>query len=131
MFRAVGRFFRAVGYLLTGRVDRARQALSTSHDRAATCEVVATSLEAGAIAYVFGPCGFVKAVVGDRSLEIDDSDRGLNASDRIACIVAIIGTNIWAGASMWSARLTVFRGVTRRFEEFGFLFFFCTFFTYT
>ena len=32
MFRAVGRFFRAVGYLLTGRVDRARQALSTSPD---------------------------------------------------------------------------------------------------
>ncbi|MCA9186292.1 MAG: hypothetical protein R3E01_30280 [Pirellulaceae bacterium] len=32
MFRAIGRFFRAVGYLLTGRVDRARQALSTNPD---------------------------------------------------------------------------------------------------
>ena len=32
MFRAMGRFFRAVGYLLTGRVDRARQAISTNPD---------------------------------------------------------------------------------------------------
>lgn len=32
MFRAIGRFFRSVGYLLTGRVDRARQALSTNPD---------------------------------------------------------------------------------------------------
>jgi phage shock protein A len=32
MFRAVGRYFRALGYLMTGRVDRARQALSTNPD---------------------------------------------------------------------------------------------------
>jgi phage shock protein A len=32
MFRSIGRFFRAVGYLLTGRVDRARQALSMNPD---------------------------------------------------------------------------------------------------
>jgi hypothetical protein len=28
MFRAVSRYFRALGYLLTGRVDQARQAVS-------------------------------------------------------------------------------------------------------
>jgi phage shock protein A len=32
MFRAIGRYFRALGYLLTGRVDRARQALSLNPD---------------------------------------------------------------------------------------------------
>ena len=32
MFRAVSRFFRAFGYLLTGRVDRARKALSENPD---------------------------------------------------------------------------------------------------
>ncbi len=32
MFRAVGRFFRAVGYFLTGRVDRARQEISSNPD---------------------------------------------------------------------------------------------------
>jgi phage shock protein A len=30
MFRAVGRFFRAIGYLLTGRVDQARRAISAN-----------------------------------------------------------------------------------------------------
>ena len=29
MFRAIGRYFRALGYLLTGRVDQARRAVST------------------------------------------------------------------------------------------------------
>ena len=32
MFRAIGRYFRALGYLLTGRIDRARQALMTNPD---------------------------------------------------------------------------------------------------
>lgn len=32
MFRAIGRYIRAFGYLVTGRVDRARQALSTNPD---------------------------------------------------------------------------------------------------
>jgi phage shock protein A len=32
MFRSIGRYFRAFGYLLTGRVDRARQALNTNPD---------------------------------------------------------------------------------------------------
>ncbi len=32
MFRAIGRYFRALGYLLTGRVDRARQSISMSPD---------------------------------------------------------------------------------------------------
>jgi hypothetical protein len=32
MFRAIGRYFRALGYLLTGRVDSARRALSTNPD---------------------------------------------------------------------------------------------------
>ena len=32
MFRSIGRFFRAVGYLMTGRIDRARQALSANPD---------------------------------------------------------------------------------------------------
>ena len=32
MFRSIGRYFRALGYLLTGRVDRARQALNTNPD---------------------------------------------------------------------------------------------------
>lgn len=32
MFRAIGRYFRAFGYLLTGRIDRARQALSANPD---------------------------------------------------------------------------------------------------
>lgn len=32
MFRAIGRYFRALGYLLTGRVDRARQSLNTNPD---------------------------------------------------------------------------------------------------
>lgn len=32
MFRAIGRYFRAIGYLLTGRVDRARRALSANPD---------------------------------------------------------------------------------------------------
>jgi len=30
MFRAIGRYFRALGYLLTGRVDQARRAVSTN-----------------------------------------------------------------------------------------------------
>ena len=29
MFRAIGRYFRALGYLLTGRVDQVRRAVST------------------------------------------------------------------------------------------------------
>ncbi len=32
MFRAVGRYFRALGYLLVGKVDRARQTLNTNPD---------------------------------------------------------------------------------------------------
>jgi phage shock protein A len=32
MFRAIGRYFRAFGYLLVGKVDRARQSLSTNPD---------------------------------------------------------------------------------------------------
>ena len=32
MFRAIGRYLRAIGYLLTGRVDRARQTLMTNPD---------------------------------------------------------------------------------------------------
>jgi len=32
MFRAIGRWFRAVGYLFTGRIDKARQALMTHPD---------------------------------------------------------------------------------------------------
>lgn len=32
MFRAIGRWFRAVGYLFTGRIDKARQALLTNPD---------------------------------------------------------------------------------------------------
>jgi len=32
MFRAIGRWFRAVGYLFTGRIDKARQSLMTSPD---------------------------------------------------------------------------------------------------
>jgi phage shock protein A len=32
MFRAIGRYFRALGYLMVGKVDRARQALSTNPD---------------------------------------------------------------------------------------------------
>jgi len=32
MFRAIGRYFRALGYLLTGRIDRARQTMSTNPD---------------------------------------------------------------------------------------------------
>ncbi len=32
MFRAIGRYFRAIGYLLTGRIDRARQAMSANPD---------------------------------------------------------------------------------------------------
>jgi phage shock protein A len=32
MFRAIGRYFRALGYLVTGRVDRARQSLSLNPD---------------------------------------------------------------------------------------------------
>lgn len=32
MFRAIGRYFRALGYLVTGRVDRARQSISMSPD---------------------------------------------------------------------------------------------------
>ena len=32
MFRAIGRFFRAIGYLAVGKVDRARQALSMNPD---------------------------------------------------------------------------------------------------
>ena len=27
MFRAIGRYFRALGYLVTGRIDKARQTL--------------------------------------------------------------------------------------------------------
>ena len=30
MFRAIGRYFRALGYLVTGRIDKARQTLSTN-----------------------------------------------------------------------------------------------------
>jgi hypothetical protein len=32
MFRAIGRYFRALGYLLVGKVDRARQAISANPD---------------------------------------------------------------------------------------------------
>ena len=32
MFRAIGRYFRALGYLITGRVDRARQTVSMNPD---------------------------------------------------------------------------------------------------
>ena len=32
MFRAIGRYFRALGYLVTGRFDRARQSISMSPD---------------------------------------------------------------------------------------------------
>lgn len=32
MFRAIGRYFRAIGYLLVGKVDRARQAISMNPD---------------------------------------------------------------------------------------------------
>ena len=32
MFRAIGRYFRALGYLLVGKVDRARQTLATNPD---------------------------------------------------------------------------------------------------
>jgi hypothetical protein len=32
MFRAIGRYFRAVGYLIVGKVDAARRTLSTSPD---------------------------------------------------------------------------------------------------
>ncbi len=32
MFGAIGRYFRAIGYLLTGRIDRARQAISANPD---------------------------------------------------------------------------------------------------
>lgn len=32
MFRAIGRYLRAIGYLLVGKVDRARQSLSTNPD---------------------------------------------------------------------------------------------------
>ena len=32
MFRAIGRYIRAIGYLLVGKVDRARQSLSTNPD---------------------------------------------------------------------------------------------------
>ncbi len=32
MFRAIGRYFRALGYLVTGRFDRARQSMSMSPD---------------------------------------------------------------------------------------------------
>ena len=30
MFKAIGRYFRAIGYLFTGKVDKARQALNTN-----------------------------------------------------------------------------------------------------
>ena len=30
MFKAIGRYFRALGYLVTGRIDAARRAVSTS-----------------------------------------------------------------------------------------------------
>ena len=32
MFRAIGRYFRAIGYLITGRFDRARQSMSMNPD---------------------------------------------------------------------------------------------------
>ncbi|MCA9265184.1 MAG: hypothetical protein KDA60_15090 [Planctomycetales bacterium] len=32
MFKAIGRYFRALGYLMTGKVDRARQTLNTNPD---------------------------------------------------------------------------------------------------
>ena len=32
MFRAIGRYLRAIGYLLVGKVDRARQSLTTNPD---------------------------------------------------------------------------------------------------
>ena len=32
MFRAIGRYFRAIGYLFVGKIDAARMALSTSPD---------------------------------------------------------------------------------------------------